>query len=101
MNVIKRHPLPWFILFILFGIFIGMAGADIAFKKDVARLYREGWVDTPDWTDDETVNLGRALWGFVGGMVSFAIGLVGYTIIKRSHSEPALSLNLRSKVSDK
>jgi hypothetical protein len=101
MKVIKRHPLAALILFVLLGIFVGSFGAEVYYQRQVEQWRQESVIAELYWQSDESVYGSRMLGGFIGGMVSFAIGLVGYTIIKRSRSEPSLSLNLRNNVSGK
>lgn len=101
MKIIKRHPLACLILFVAFSIFVGMIAAQSYYERAIEQWRQESVIASIYWQDDESVSLGRALGGFIGGMAGFAIGLVGYTVIRRSRSEPSLSLNLRDHVSGK
>lgn len=101
MKVIKRHPLTCLILIVAFGLFVGMLVAQSYYESAIAQWRQESVIASLYWQDDESVTWGRALGGFIGGMAGFAIGLVVYTIIRRSRLEPSLSLNLRDHVSGK
>jgi len=101
MKVIKRHPLAAFILFVAFGMLVGVVGAQSYYQSAVEQWRQESVLASLYWQSDESVYWGRAFGGFIGGMISFAIGIVGYTIIRRSRCEPSLSLNLRDRASGK
>jgi hypothetical protein len=97
MNFIKRSPLAFLVLFIMLGIFAGTICADLSHQRMVEGMYRRGLISTPYYPKEEGYYAYMLIYGFMGGMISFAIGITGYIIITRSDTESLSALNLGNR----
>lgn len=94
MNFIKRSPLALLIIFVVFGIFVGLCWADLAHQREIERLHREGLIPWKYYPMEEDYGARMIIYGFLGGMISFATGIIGYVIVTRSDSESLSALHL-------
>ncbi|MGA9768133.1 MAG: hypothetical protein WBV94_03780 [Blastocatellia bacterium] len=101
MNFIKRSPLAILVIFVMFGIFAGLCFADILHQREIDRLHREGLLPWKYYPMEEDYYVRQIIYGFLGGMISFATGIIGYVIVTRSDSESLSALNLGSPSSRK